>query len=191
MSFFSFGKKNKKQTPSSEEKQKPVKPQVTPPPFPVMPPPEESPAPLFRKKNKKEDMRDFFKIDIYDIFKYKPLPEEDTVVGKDAAGRYNFKLKELELDTFYKVKINKLSAKQYSLTFTSNVNEIRESLIEFIDFCLQLYGSDFMNKGHVSDDDYRDLAMGVFSRMWYGILEVNNLDFRMSLTIHTIRPKEV
>lgn len=197
MGFFNFGKQNKNRAPQSEtEEPKAERPSVEQPPIatPPMPPPaEETQVPFLRKKSKKEEAgpETFFSIDIYNIFKYKPQLLGEVAVNGKPAEKYTLKLKDLELDTFYKVEILKYKNEKYDLVFMGNVNEIRNGIIEFIDFCLKAYGPDFMNRGSISPEDRRDLSMGVFSRIWYNRLQINNLDFKVSLTIQNITPKEI
>ncbi len=137
---------------------------------------------LFKLKNKKENIADFFKIDIYNIFKY------DLVLTHQSTSNelYTLHLKDIELDTFNHIDVNKYGNGSYDLIFKSKTNYIGIELKQFIDFCIEKLGSDFMNKKSITEDDQRDATLGVFSRLWYNKIKIENLDFTISLTIYNI-----
>jgi hypothetical protein len=179
MRFFKFGKHNS-QTSSDIEKE----------PVAEGPPNTKTPVePTVQKE--KEDIADFFTIKIYDIFQYNPKP---VGKGKGANGRpveiFEVSLPEPELSTFFKVEIRQYENKQYDLVFISQTNEIRDELKEFIDFSLEAFGPDFMNKRSVNANDLRDAALGVFSRIWYNKARIDNTSFALTLILFDITPEQ-
>ena len=193
MGFFNFWKKKGKETVEPQSKSQSVhstqQPKNVSSTTPVTPSRAEVQKHSTRSKGKKEDIGDLFKINIYNMFKYEPKFIEDTLLNGKQVKKYTLKLPDLELATFYKAEIVQHQNGTYDITFLSNVNEIRQNLVDFVDSCLNLYGTDFMNKGSIVDDDYRDSSMGVFSRIWYNKLRMENVYFTMSLTLHNITPQ--
>jgi hypothetical protein len=192
MRFFKFGKRNS-QTSSNIKKELVTEgsPNTE---IPVAPPAQKEihkPFVPFPSKNKKEkeDIADFFIINIYDIFKYDPKPVRKD---KGANGRpveiFEATLPEPELSTFFKVEILQYENKQYDLVFISKTNEIRDDLKEFIDFSCKAFGPDFMQKGSFHANDLRDAALGVFSRIWYNKVRIDNTSFTLTLILFNITP---
>ncbi|MDR0430537.1 MAG: hypothetical protein LBH58_08700 [Tannerellaceae bacterium] len=144
------------------------------------------PTPPKRKKEKK-DVADFFTVNIYEIFKHEPISVGNgTGTNGQPVEIFSFKLPDLELNTFYKVNILKYADNHYDLVFISNINDIRNELKEFVDFCMKTFGNDFMNKGSVNKDDFRDATLGVFSRVWYGNACLENPNFAITLTLFDV-----
>ncbi len=190
MGLFNFKKQNKQKSP--EPKHNPVQPTpvISQKPLPdqeiQIETKEEKPKFISQPRKKKDDISSLFKINIYDIFKYDPkLISNITIQGKSAE-KYSYKLPDLELGTFYRVDIIKYNDGAYELIFVSNINEVRKELKEFIDFCVNKYGKDFMNKGEIVKEDYRDLPLGVFSRVWHNRLRLENLNYTISLTLYNL-----
>ncbi|MDR2117977.1 MAG: hypothetical protein LBP25_00365 [Tannerellaceae bacterium] len=150
---------------------------------------QEPPAPSDNKKKQKDDACDFFHIDIYNIFKHNPVLLEQSV---DAEGKplekYMLSLKTPELSVFTQVNISKYESGHYDLQFLSRSNEVPEELKEFITYCADVLGPDFMQKKYFSADDVRDLRLGVFSRVWRREIRIENIYFSLSLTLFRIPP---
>ena len=193
MGFLNFWEKKKKSTVEPQSKSQSVHPaqhaKNVSPATSVTPSRVEVQKPSTRSKGKKENLGDLFKVNIYNMFKYDPKLVEETSLNGKQVKKYTLKLPDLELSTFYKAEITQHLDGTYDITFLSNVNEIRQGMVDFIDLCINLYGTDFMNKGNITNDDYRDSSMGVFSRIWYNKLRIENVYFTMSLTIYNITPK--
>jgi hypothetical protein len=192
MGFFKFGKQHS-QTSSNTEKapetERPlsIETPVTPPVQKEIPTPLPS---LPSEKKEKEDVADFFTVNIYDIFKYGPEPVRK---GKGANGHpveiFELELPELELSAFFKVEIHQYENKKYDLVFISNTNEAGDRLKQFIDFSGKAFGPDFMQKGSFNANDLRDAALGVFSRIWYNKVRIENTSFTLTLTLYGITPE--
>lgn len=185
MGFFNFWRKGKKETVKPQLKSlpahpvEPIEPIEPKKPIEVKPVKNDRPTPL-------PALCDLFRINICNIFKYEPKLIEETTAGGKPVKKYSLKLPELELSTFYKAEIIQHNDGTYDLVLQSNVNEIRKGLADFIDFCTREYGPDFMHKGSVADSDYRDVPLGVFSRIWYNKLRIENTYFTISLTIYNV-----
>jgi hypothetical protein len=190
MRFFKFGKRDS-QTSSNPEKEPVTEgPPNTNTPV-VLPVQEETylPPVSLPPEKEKEDMADFFTINIYDIFQYDPKPVKK---GKGTNGRpveiFEVLLPEPELSTFFKVEILQYENKHYDLVFISRTNEVRDDLKEFIRFSCEVFGPDFMNKGSFNANDLRDAALGVFSRIWYNKARIDNTSFALTLILFNITP---
>ncbi|MDR2810496.1 MAG: hypothetical protein LBB84_08100 [Tannerellaceae bacterium] len=144
------------------------------------------------KKKQKDDACDFFHIDIYNIFKHNP---EFFEKGESTDGRpidkYILPLKTPELSVFLQVNISKYENGRYDLHFLSKSNEIPQELKDFIEYCADVLGADFMQKKYFSEDDVRDLRLGVFSRVWRREIRIENIYFTLSLTLFNIPPQEI
>jgi hypothetical protein len=193
MGFFKFGKhhsqtsSNTEKEPETEEPLRIETPVTTPPVQKEIPAP---PAFLPSKKKEEEDVADFFTVNIYDIFKYEPKPVRK---GKGANGHpveiFELELPELELSAFFKVEIHQYENKRYDLVFISHTNEAGDRLKQFIDFSGKVFGPDFMQKGSFNDNDLRDAALGVFSRIWYNKVRIENTSFTLTLTLYGLTPE--
>ncbi|MDH6305066.1 hypothetical protein M2459_001803 [Parabacteroides sp. PF5-5] len=195
MGFFNFRKQEKQELANNtQEKEQETIPEVQ---TPVQPPLQKEilkpDIPFIsnsKKKKEKDDINGFFSIDIYNIFKHNPeLTEKHASIDGKTAEAYTLKLPNLELSTFFKVEIFKFEDGHYDLFFLSNVNEIRDDLKEFCTFCATSLGPDFMNKGSINDKDYRDAALGVFSRIWSNKVTIDNLYFTICLRLSNITPQ--
>ncbi|MDR1981405.1 MAG: hypothetical protein LBQ39_07290 [Tannerellaceae bacterium] len=132
-------------------------------------------------------MPNFFHIDIYHIFKHEPSLIEKSVDGDgNPVEKYTLNLKEMELSTFCKVHIIRFEDDTYNLVFTGDINEIKDDLKEFVQYCAVQFGPDFMRKEGITEGDYRDMMLGVFSRIWYNHLCIENSHFTISLTLYHI-----
>jgi hypothetical protein len=142
------------------------------------------------KEERKEDFGDFFKVNIYDIFRYKPVPAEtnEPAEGK-SAGKYTLALNEPELATFSQADIIRYGNGNYDLVFSSEINEVNEDVKAFIDFCVQKLGPDFMHKEAFTASDAQDALLGVFSRVWYNEIRIDNVYFTLTLTLFDITPE--
>jgi hypothetical protein len=192
MRFFKFGKRNSQISSNTEKRPVTERPPNTK--TPVVPSAQKEihkPVVSSLPENKKEDIADFFTINIYDIFQYDPKPVRK---GKGANGCpveiFEVTLSEPELSTFFKVEILQYENKQYDLVFISKINEIKDDLKEFIDFSCEAFGPDFMNKGSFHANDLRDAVLGVFSRIWYNKARIDNTSFTLTLILFNITPKQ-
>ncbi|MDR2389466.1 MAG: hypothetical protein LBD89_06760 [Tannerellaceae bacterium] len=142
------------------------------------------------KKKPKDDACDFFHVDIYNIFKHNPEFLEKGL-GSDGGPveRYVLPLEIPELSVFRQVNITKYANGRYDLHFLSKSNEVPQELKEFIAYCSDVLGPDFMQKKHFSEDDVRDLRLGVFSRVWRRQMRIENINFTLSLTLIDIPPQ--
>ncbi|GHT36383.1 hypothetical protein AGMMS49574_28020 [Bacteroidia bacterium] len=199
MGFFNSTKKNAQVSPQeeankNESAQVQVSPLLSPSPvpIPVQAVVEETKkkAKLLPWKEKKEEFRGFFKINIYSIFKYNPVltGEKEKVMGKWVE-TYSLLLDEPELASFQQVKILKYENGHYDLVFSSTQQAISSELKEFINFSVEQLGPDFMHKGEFTDADANDIALGAFSRIWYNKLRIDNVYFTPSLTLYDITPE--
>jgi hypothetical protein len=197
MGFFYSTKKNTQVSPQgevneNESAQVEESLPLSPSPVPVQDVAEEpkQKAKLLPLKEKKEEFRDFFKINIYSIFKYNPVltGDKEKVMGKWVE-TYSLPLDEPELATFQHVKILKYENGHYDLIFSSAQQAISSELKEFISFSVEQLGPDFMQKGEFTDADAKDAVLGVFSRIWYNGLRIDNVYFTPSLTLYDITPE--
>jgi hypothetical protein len=199
MGFLKFGKHQSQTSPNTEkelETESPLSIET-----PVAPPvPEEIPAPVVslppekekekEKEKEEEDVADFFTVNIYDIFKYEPVSiRKDKGANGRPAEIFELELPELELSVFFKVEIHLYENKCYDLVFISRTNEASDRLKQFIDFSGKVFGPDFMQKGSFNANDLRDAALGVFSRIWYNNVRIENTSFTLALTLYGILPE--
>lgn len=192
MGFFNFKKKQTKTSSDIQEEPNVEISMNSETPI-VQPVHEETPKVhtpnISKKKKEKEDISDFFNINVYDVFKH---DLKAVGSGKGSNGQpveiFSFKLPNLELNTFYKINVFKYANGHYDLVFISNINIIRDELKEFVDFSCKTFGNDFMNKKSVNQDDFRDVTLGVFSRVWYGNARLENPNFTITLTLYDIAP---
>jgi hypothetical protein len=182
MGFINFLKQNGQK--QEEEKE------VTMQEMPILQSPEtenETAEQLFFETGKtpKEDICDFFHVNIYSIFKHSPELVERR---KDADGGnvevYTLKLAKPELNIFHQVDILKREDGSYDLHFSSRTNRMSEELTAFIHYCVDVLGPDFMQKRGISDSDLRDMGLGVFSRIWIEQVRIENIYFTLSLTLY-------
>jgi hypothetical protein len=143
------------------------------------------------KKKQKDDACDFFHIDIYNIFKHNPdFVEKSEDADGQVVEKYTLPLRTPELSVFIQVNVTRYANGRYDLHFLSKTNEVSQELIEFVNYCADVLGSDFMQKGHFSDKDVRDIRLGVFSRVWRREIRIENIYFSLSLTLYGIPPQE-
>lgn len=134
----------------------------------------------------KNDISDFFKIDICDIFKYNPVFEGTEL---NSAGsridKYSLRFKELEMNMFFEVEIIKFQSGEYNLNFKGNTNIISEEAKEFIKFVFQQFGYDDNGKGNITSSDYQDAQNEMFDRWWHhnGIWMTNVAERNISLSL--------
>ncbi|MDR1357728.1 MAG: hypothetical protein LBJ58_08680 [Tannerellaceae bacterium] len=142
-----------------------------------------APEPLPKKKKRQRGgIGDFFNIDIYNVFNYKP-----KAVGGDAS-KYALSLEKTELSSFNHVDIILHSGGSYDLHFTGNTETISKDMTDFVDYCAGALGPDFMQKKTFSENDARDMPLGAFSRIWYGRMRIENVHYTLSLTLYNIQP---
>ena len=201
MGFFNFKKKEQGvSTPTTPDFQKVTVTEPSPEEetlIAVTPPlPEEMPKPtridtIGKKevKTEKEDINDFFSLDIYDVFQYEPKHVgKDKGVYGNPVELFSLQLPELQLSTFHAVKILRYSNGHYDLVFDSATSEINDVLRELVDFCSNTFGVDFMRKGSINDKDLCDARLGAFSRIWHESVRLENPSFKMALTLYDITP---
>lgn len=130
---------------------------------------------LHAPKVQKENIEDFFKIDLKNIMEYKPIFTHSDL---NEAGRevkyYNMRLKELELGLFYDLNIAEVEEREYNITFKGRNNSITKELSDFLDFYTNKYGLDEMGCGKIEPSDYHYINSHLFSRMWMNLMIDNN-----------------
>ena len=193
MGFFKFIRQNDDvQKPKEQEN---VIKNVTIPQTPVFPDatkPEVRTPPSLPKNEKKQrnDACDFFNVMIYDIFSHKPEFMEKTKSGNGkVAEKFTLRLNEPELSTFNLLDVFRYENGNYDLVFTGNEMQVKTELIDFIHYCVNVFGADFMQKKEFSQEDVRDMRLGIFSRVWHGQARIENINFRLSLTLYNIVPQ--
>jgi hypothetical protein len=151
-----------------------------------------TPAPVAPVKKKPEGFAcEFFNVSIYDIAQHNPeLVEKGIDAHGHATEIYSLNLAEPEMALFHHVDVRKYANGNYDLRFTSQRNELTEEVSDFVDFCIEALGPDFMRKTNICNDDVRDMRLGVFSRIWAGRVRIENIDFTLSLTLYNIEPKQ-
>jgi hypothetical protein len=155
---------------------------------PIVPPP---PPPPEKKKRQKDDISDFFDVDICNIFKHEPEPADSKgAAGGEPVSKYVLGLTKPELSVFNRVDIFLHAGGSYDLHFTGNSETISDDLIAFVNYCAGKLGPDFMQKKAFSENDARDMWLGVFSRIWNGRMRIENIHFTLSLTLYNIHPKQ-
>ncbi|MDR0537867.1 MAG: hypothetical protein LBH04_07505 [Tannerellaceae bacterium] len=134
---------------------------------------------------------DFFKVDIYDIFRY-----DMEYRGRKAprngrqAEYFDMGLEQLELGCFCKVEAARYENGLYDLIFRSRTRVINEEVQSLMAFCLENYGKDFMRKGMLVKADWNDLRLGAFSRFWIDRVRLENIYFHVNLTLYNINANE-
>jgi hypothetical protein len=193
MGFFKFIRQNDDvQKPKEQEN---VIKNVTIPQTPVFPdatkPEVGTPQSLPQnEKKQKNDACDFFNVKIYDIFSHQPEFIEKTKSGNGKlVEKFTLKLNEPELSTFNLLNVFRYENGNYDLVFTGNEMQIKTDLIDFIHYCVNVLGADFMQKKEFSQEDVRDMRLGIFSRVWHGQARIENIRFRLSLTLYNITPQ--
>ncbi|MDR1918526.1 MAG: hypothetical protein LBQ65_02635 [Tannerellaceae bacterium] len=139
------------------------------------------------KRKQKDDACDFFTIDIYHIFKHEPefVEKYEDDYGQTVE-KYTLKLNTLELSVFNQVNILRYENGDYDLLFTSNSNVVSSELKDFVAYCADVLGPDFMQKRQFNDEDVRDLRLGIFSRVWRREIRIENVYFTLSLSLYGI-----
>ena len=95
----------------------------------------------------------------------------------------------VELSTFNLLDVFRYENGNYDLVFTGNEMQVKTELIDFIHYCVNVFGADFMQKKEFSQEDVRDMRLGIFSRVWHGQARIENINFRLSLTLYNIVPQ--
>ncbi|MDR1880072.1 MAG: hypothetical protein LBQ78_04000 [Tannerellaceae bacterium] len=143
-----------------------------------------------KRQPEKNSLSDFFHVDIDHIFKHEPsLAAKSAGANGEPVEMYTLDLKERELSTFFKVQVIRFEDETYNLVFISDINEIKEDMKEFIHYCTTQFGPDFMRKEDITDEDYRDMTLGVFSRIWHDRVCIGNTHFSVSLTLYHINKR--
>ena len=194
MGIFNFTKQNVESTP--EVKAPEARPVV--PPAPANPAPAKTetkrnkPADLISGRNMKDDVSAFFNVSIHNIFKHKPEPTGNHEYAKGRLSEvYLLKLNQLELGTFNKVYVIQHEDSCYDLAFRSVISGVKPELQEFMAFCAEKYGPDFMRKGEFTEADLSDLNLGAFSRLWMNKIRIDNIYMHINLTFYDIQPDKL
>lgn len=146
-----------------------------------------------QEEKTKNDISDFFKIDINNIFQYNPeYKYSETSVTGNEVKHYNLRLMELEMGIFYEIEILEVGENELNLVFKGRNNSLTEDLKSFIDFCASKFGLDNMGYGSIEESDYTNIQMNTFSRMWKHVW-IDNIsqDYRISMTIFGINKVNV
>lgn len=126
---------------------------------------------IFNFLSKKNELKDFFKIDIENIFKYNPQfsHSEKTESGNEVQ-HYNLQLKELELGLFNEIEILKVGENEFNLVFKGKNNTITKDLKTLVNFCYKKYGVDSMGNGAIVNSDLMDVKNNLFNRIWSEVM---------------------
>ena len=142
---------------------------------------------IFNFLSKKNKLKDFFKIDIENIFKYNPqFSHSEKNKSGNEVQYYNLQLKELELELFYEIEILKGGENEFSLVFKGKNNTITKDLKDLINFCHKKYGSDSMGNGIIVDSDLVDAKNHLFFRLWDEVM-INNHGDNIGMTLFNIK----
>lgn len=138
-------------------------------------------------KLSKNDISDFFKIDINNIFKYDPvyLHTEINVCGSEVK-HYRLYLKEIELGLFGGIEIIETGENEYNIVFEGVNNTLTKELKEFIKFCSDKFGVDSNGYGEIHSLDYTYIDKNLFSRMWDDVWIDNNSSENISMTLFAL-----
>ena len=148
---------------------------------------------IFNFLSKKNELKDFFKIDIENIFKYNPQfsHSEKTESGNEVQ-HYNLQLKELELELFYEIEILKVGENEFNLVFKGKNNTITKDLKALVNFCYKKYGSDSMGNGIIVDSDLADAKNHLFLRLWGEVMISNHYgDNNIGMTLFNIKQTSI
>lgn len=109
-----------------------------------------------------KQVKDFFKIDIDNLWKYEKTQKDERT--------YEIRLEKLELGCFYKVEIIDVGDGTYNVVFYGRDEHdysFPAQLREFLDFCARTFGLDFGGHDHIgsAEDEYVK-AGGMFDRKW-------------------------
>lgn len=146
-----------------------------------------------QEEKPKNDISDFFKIDINNIFQYNPeYKYSETSVTGNEVKHYNLRLMKLEMGIFYEIEILEVGENELNLVFKGRNNSLTEDLKSFIEFCASKFGLDNMGYGSIEESDYTNIQMNTFSRMWKHVW-IDNIsqDYRISMTIFGINKVNV
>jgi len=136
----------------------------------------------------KESVLDkFFSIEIHDLNRYM----------KNAKDKGDFK--EAFADTkhdmglFNKAQIRKYDDGSYIVIFWADRVELTDSLVEFVNTCVSLYGPTLTGEGVINNDDYQAVESGSFTRMWdkVGISISNDDENKPVMMLTLFRPKQI
>lgn len=130
---------------------------------------------LHVSQSRKENVEDFFKVNLDNIMGYNPTftHSEINVVGFEVK-HYNLRLKELELGLFYELDIAEVGEGEYNITFKGRNNSLTKELSDFLDFYTNKYGLDEMGCGKIEQSDYHYINSHLFNRMWKNLMIDNN-----------------
>jgi hypothetical protein len=138
-------------------------------------------------KGKENSIEGFFKINIHDIFKYKPEYESRQEKEKGQwVDLFSLPLDRPELDCFHRVNIIKYEDGHYDLIFISKACNVNNTVSRFINCCLDTFGKDFMGKGAVSEKDEKDICLGAFSRVWLNRARIENTFLSLTLELYQL-----
>ncbi|WP_018669501.1 hypothetical protein [Bacteroides gallinarum] len=145
-----------------------------------------------REEQVKNDIADFFHIDINNLFQYSPTysHSEENIAGKEVR-HYKLRLKELELGVFYELKIIEVGENELNVSFIGRSSILTDELKEFINFCANCYGLDNSGYGRIENKDYLDVERKLFSRMWNKIW-ITNLatdNDNMEMVIYSLKKR--
>jgi hypothetical protein len=160
--------------------------------IPQSPLPEnKAPQPLpENKKKQKDDACDFFNVKIYNIFMHEPVFTKKLELGNGkSVDKFTLNLNKPELSTFNHLDIFKYENGHYDLFFIGNELQMKPELVDFIHYCVGVLGPDFMRKKEFSQEDVRDMKLGIFSRIWREQVRIENIHFKLSLTLYDITPQ--
>lgn len=138
---------------------------------------------------------DFFKIDVYDIFKYNNIQFEtaENNTADSPINTYYLSLPALELGMFDRIKVILHPTGEKAITFSGNYNKLSKDAITFINYCAEKYGPDMFSSngsGMVTSEEINLILHGcTFSRMWQNI-HIENYDRIFRLTLLDVPNKD-
>lgn len=143
-------------------------------------------------KNPKQNIEDFFKIDIHNLFEYNPeyIGTSTSVTGNEVT-HYKLRLKELELGQFFEIEMIEPAAGEFNLIFKGRNNILTKEIEEFVAFCTNLYGLDDLGYGRIEDTDKIQASRNVFSRMWKDIWIGNMAAEKLEMTLFGIKMNKI
>ncbi|WP_455612846.1 hypothetical protein [Bacteroides congonensis] len=135
----------------------------------------------------KRDIKDFFSIDINNLFQYNPVySHTETSPYGNEVKHYTLRLKKLELGIFYEAEILEVAENELNVIFKGRSNLLTKELVEFINFCADCLGLDSSGYGKVEKIDYQHVDAHVFSRMWDKIWIDNMTTPTIIMTIYSL-----
>lgn len=140
-----------------------------------------------------KNIEDFFNIDIHRLFDLSPRFEYSNKNKEGiTVSHYSLKINPSQLSIFNQIEIISWKGKStVNLVFQSESNTVSNELKSFIDFCVEKYGLDNLQRGSIVEKDYAHLGIGTFSRMWGNNVWISNdgENHYLELTLFSVNQK--